>query len=643
MTQDYNDSDTLGDLPTIRGDDGDESKLLADRYRIVRKLGEGGMGLVYLAEDTELGNNKVAIKFIPPMLAGNVRAIKNLKKEAQTAMQLSHPNIVRLHDLHTDGHQKFLAMEYIEGKTLEELLAEKEDDKFTLEQLMPIVEQVAAGLDYAHSKKVLHRDLKPSNIMVDKDGVAKLLDFGIAREIKDSYTRVTGKQDTSGTLPYMSPEQLRGQLPTPSMDIYSLAAVLYECLCGHPPFWTGDLRHQILYEKPAQLAHIETGINYACVSALSKEPERRPKTASELAAILKGGKPSASDGGIRRPQAVSNANSVAVRAESKIARTVAVVVSLVQHGLKWLGSVASNIKVETARAKSKGGKVLIAIGYLTEQCGRLLISLMILARAIYQNESGSTVNCAVPHRHKQNCIVCRVLGLFVLSNPLGWISYIILMPILVILLRRELKTHRLLRSKSTVLAKERFRTIQGQTISDLLKAGGTTGILKLSWPIALLIVVAAVYAFGIGGNVGIRSYGQNLEDFFTGGWQTIGYDTPGRRDFSYEDYTITFYVSLGTGLLIYLAIHSICFYKELFRNRHDEILAYAYLKEKPKLFDEKLAQAIGKIKILDPLRFILMILLWPAIFMFVMPYHLAAHYKWESRSKIAQALDESSG
>ena len=123
--------DTLDNTPTIDGS-GQEGKLLANRYKVLRKLGEGGMGMVYLAEDTELNNHKVAIKFIPPQLAGNARAIKNLKRESQTTMGLSHPNIVRLHDLHTDGHQKFLVMEYIEGKTLEYVLAGKEDDKLTL-------------------------------------------------------------------------------------------------------------------------------------------------------------------------------------------------------------------------------------------------------------------------------------------------------------------------------------------------------------------------------------------------------------------------------------------------------------------------------------------------------------------------------
>jgi serine/threonine protein kinase len=280
-----NDFDTIGDLPTISSDNGMESKLLADRYRIIRKLGEGGMGLVYLAEDTELGNNKVAIKFIPPQLAGNARAIKNLQREAQTAMQLSHPNIVRLHDMHTDGHQKFLVMEYIEGKTLDDLLAEKEGGKLTLEEVLPIAEQIAAGLDYAHSRKVLHRDLKPSNIMIDKNSTAKLLDFGIAREMKDSYTRITGNE-TSGTLPYMSPEQLMGENPTPAMDIYSFGAVLYECLSGHPPFYMGDIREQIRLKEPLPIEDVSADINKALAASLAKNKSARYSSAVELTKSL---------------------------------------------------------------------------------------------------------------------------------------------------------------------------------------------------------------------------------------------------------------------------------------------------------------------------------------------------------------------
>lgn len=278
--------DTLDNAHTRPARHSKDDMLLAGRYRQLGRLGQGGMGEVYLAEDTELSDEKVAIKFIPPIMAGNARAIKGLRREAQMALQLSHQNIIRLRDLHTDGQQKFLVMEHIDGKTLEDILVENEDERFTLEQLYPIAEQIAAGLDYAHSRNVLHRDLKPSNIMIDKSGRVVLLDFGIAREMRDSYTRITGKEspgaDTSGTLPYMSPEQLMGEVPNAAMDIYSFGAVLYECLSGNPPFSTGDIREQIKIKIPPVIKGLDKMTNSTLLLALSKEPMNRPKSACEL-------------------------------------------------------------------------------------------------------------------------------------------------------------------------------------------------------------------------------------------------------------------------------------------------------------------------------------------------------------------------
>ena len=264
-----------------------EGKVLADRYRMLYSLGEGGMGMVWLAEDTELGNERVAIKLIPKALSSSPKAIKSLKKEAQTSRGLSHNNIIRLHDLHTDGHEKFLVMEYVEGKTLESLLAEREDDRYSLEELLPIAEQVAAGLDYAHNRRVLHRDLKPANIMVDKNGRVVLLDFGIARQLRESMTQVTG-HDTSGTLPYMSPQQLMGDQPDRPMDIYSLAAVLYECLAGHPPFYQGDIAEQIKSKQPPPIKDVAASVNRTLLPALSKSPINRPTSASNLVLMLSG-------------------------------------------------------------------------------------------------------------------------------------------------------------------------------------------------------------------------------------------------------------------------------------------------------------------------------------------------------------------
>ena len=277
--------DTLDVAATL----GREATILANQYRIIKKIGEGGMGIAYLAEDVEMGNRPVAIKVLPPLLSKNIRAVENLRREAITAINLNHPNIIRLYGFHSDGDIKFLAMEYIDGQTLEEKISKSSDGKLSLDETIEIAEKVAAALDYAHSRKppVFHRDLKPSNIMTSRDSEVKLLDFGIAREMHDSYTRVTGKQDTSGTLPYMSPEQLRGQKPTVEMDIYSLGIVCYECLCGHPPFHTGDLTYQIIHEPPPKIDDVPDSINDALQVSLAKDASERPKTARELIDILK--------------------------------------------------------------------------------------------------------------------------------------------------------------------------------------------------------------------------------------------------------------------------------------------------------------------------------------------------------------------
>lgn len=277
--------DTLDEAATTGG----QASILADQYRIVKKIGEGGMGVVYLAEDTEMRNRPVAIKVLPPLLAKNRRAVENLRGEAITAIKLSHPNIVRLYGFHSDGNIKFLVMEYIDGVTLEEKIFSSPTKKIDFDEAIKIAEQIAKGLDYAHSQHppVIHRDLKSSNVMIDKNGNIKVLDFGIAREIHDSYTTITGKGDTSGTLPYMSPEQIRGQRPAPSMDIYSLGIICYECLNGKVPFHTGKIDYQIIHEKPALIEGVPDYINDSIQKMLAKDSGKRPKTAEELIGLLK--------------------------------------------------------------------------------------------------------------------------------------------------------------------------------------------------------------------------------------------------------------------------------------------------------------------------------------------------------------------
>ena len=261
---------TINDDKTIAGGIG---TMLAGRYHILRQLGEGGMGSVWLAEDRQLDNRKVAIKMLPSIVVTDKRAYQQLKSEALVSLKLVHPNIVTLRAFEENNGAPFLVMDYIEGQTLSDYLAVK--GKLGEAETIKLLKPIAAALDYAHGEKVIHRDVKPSNIIIRKDGHPFILDFGIAREIQESMTRVSGAT-ISGTLLYMSPEQLRGAPPAPAQDVYSFAAMAYECLKGEPPFARGEIAHQILNEKPIPLvgrSHFVVSI----MAGLNKKPEGRPR------------------------------------------------------------------------------------------------------------------------------------------------------------------------------------------------------------------------------------------------------------------------------------------------------------------------------------------------------------------------------
>lgn len=253
---------------------GGENPLLAGRYQVVRQLGTGGMGSVWLAEDTQLDNKPFAVKMLPSILVSNKRAYRQLKDEAIVAMKLVHPNIVQIRAFEENNGNPFLVMDYIEGQTLDDCLEEwgTLSEEETVALLMPVAE----ALDYAHSQGVVHRDIKPANVMIRADGTPFVLDFGIAREIQETMTHVTGKL-SSGTLLYMSPEQLRGQQPNATQDVYSFAAMAYECLKGEPPFSRGQIEYQILNETPAKL-QCETWLSASIMLGLSKTPHSRPDT-----------------------------------------------------------------------------------------------------------------------------------------------------------------------------------------------------------------------------------------------------------------------------------------------------------------------------------------------------------------------------
>ena len=260
------------------------ASVLASRYRIIKQLGQGGMGSVWLAEDTQLDGKLFAIKMLPSILVANKRAFNQLKSEALVAMKLTHPNIVTLRAFEENNGNPFLVMDYIDGETLDDWLGDGELGMGKVEEdIVRLLKPIAEALDYAHTEGVVHRDIKPANVMIRKDGRPFIMDFGIAREIQETMTRVTGRM-SSGTLMYMSPEQLHGLDPDKSQDIYSFAAMVYECLTGKPPFYRGQIEHQIDHDEPAPLSG-DIAIASSVMAGLAKKPDDRPKS---CVAVLEG-------------------------------------------------------------------------------------------------------------------------------------------------------------------------------------------------------------------------------------------------------------------------------------------------------------------------------------------------------------------
>lgn len=206
-------------------------RLLAGRYELIEKIGEGGMAVVYKAR-CRLLNRYVAIKILRPEFTKDETFVDNFKKESQAAAALTHPNIVSVFDVGKEGNINFIVMELVEGRTLSQLIAEK--GKLDYKEAIDIARQVASALSLAHKNQIIHRDVKPHNVLITNTGVAKLADFGIARAVNNS-TMVDGNK-VMGSVHYLSPEQARGSYVDERTDIYSLGIVLYEMLTGKVPF-----------------------------------------------------------------------------------------------------------------------------------------------------------------------------------------------------------------------------------------------------------------------------------------------------------------------------------------------------------------------------------------------------------------------
>ena len=208
------------------------SRLLAGRYELIEKIGEGGMAIVYKAK-CRLLNRYVAIKILRPEFTKDEQFVENFRRESQAAAGLSHPNIVSVYDVGQEGNIHFIVMELVEGKTLSELIEEK--GRLDYKEAINITRQVASALSLAHKNQIVHRDIKPHNILITNTGVAKLADFGIAKAVSAS-TIIGGNNKVMGSVHYFSPEQARGAYVDERSDIYSLGIVLYEMLTGKVPF-----------------------------------------------------------------------------------------------------------------------------------------------------------------------------------------------------------------------------------------------------------------------------------------------------------------------------------------------------------------------------------------------------------------------
>jgi serine/threonine protein kinase len=262
--------------------------MIISHFKILRKLDEGGMGKIYLAEDTVL-NRQVALKFLPSNFTSNKELIDRFKREARAAAALKHPNIVTVYELAKHQEQFYIAMEYVDGVSLCSLMEQRQ---ISVDNAVIITTQICRGLRKAHQSGIIHRDIKPANVMIDKEGWVKILDFGLAKLTEN--TRITRYGVRMGTAPYSSPEQFRGEELGPSSDIFSLGVLLYQLLTGLHPFdgnTEDEVLYSILHRTPKPLSKykpdVSPGLQKIIDKALKKEPRNRYQSVDEILSDLK--------------------------------------------------------------------------------------------------------------------------------------------------------------------------------------------------------------------------------------------------------------------------------------------------------------------------------------------------------------------
>src|SRR4030095_2577285 len=323
-------------------------------YQVVSLLGVGGMGQVYLAEDTKLGR-KVALKLLPASYTRDESRLRRFQQEARAASALNHPNILTIHELGEVDGEQFIATEFVEGETLRERLQRA---PLNLAETLDVAAQIAGALAAAHKAGIVHRDIKPENIMLRHDGYVKVLDFGLAKLTEQqepaTQTRATENVDISsglvmGTVKYMSPEQALGRQVDPRSDIFSFGVVLYEMIAGHPPFKgknSDELINAILKKEPSSLTDVPEETQRLISRALRKKKEDRYQTIEDLLTDLKS---------LKEDQTVTN-----VGAQHQRGRWTGSAFST-----REVGAISTATTIEYVISEIKRHKTATALGFVT--------------------------------------------------------------------------------------------------------------------------------------------------------------------------------------------------------------------------------------------------------------------------------------
>jgi eukaryotic-like serine/threonine-protein kinase len=268
-----------------------QETLLNERYRLVAQQGSGGMAVIYKATDLALGRT-VAVKILRPSLTNDPEFLKRFRQEARNVANLSHPNIVTVHDVGQDGNTHYIVMEYVDGEDLKRLI--RAQAPFSIERSLSIAIKICAGVGYAHRAGLVHADVKPQNVLVTENDNVKVTDFGIAQALSSTQPNERDRQKVVwGSPHYFAPEQAQGETPTPASDVYAIGIVLFEMLTGRLPFVGTDqqeLAMAHIRETPPNPSdfnpNVPVHLDRILQKVLSKEPASRYRTAEQFGRIL---------------------------------------------------------------------------------------------------------------------------------------------------------------------------------------------------------------------------------------------------------------------------------------------------------------------------------------------------------------------